>query len=232
MENETNQRIFNVQKILYDSEKTKGSPRRFKKAKTLLDEARHNYSLVLLGQGTHNIEYAIKLLNVANNKAEQAMAAVDKGYKPKEFRTNITCTSLCHVGMEKRTVPFNDIKFSHETHALGNGMKCSDCHSPRENHGKTFLKNCATCHHGKEIKKVSCGDCHVYVKRLIEGKGGSESKRSPARNWVRSNASTAIRAVASKKKDTFDTIKKRCIECHDPSYGEMAVRWKAAMRNC
>ena len=36
------------------------------------------------------------------------------------------------------------------------------------------------------------------------------------------------RGVAAKKKDTFDAIKKRCIECHDQSYGEMAVRWKTA----
>jgi exonuclease VII small subunit len=35
------------------------------------------------------------------------------------------------------------------------------------------------------------------------------------------------RGVAAKKKDTFDAIKKRCIECHDQSYGEMAIRWKA-----
>jgi hypothetical protein len=33
--------------------------------------------------------------------------------------------------------------------------------------------------------------------------------------------------VLAKKKDTFDGIKKRCIECHDQSYGEMVVRWKA-----
>jgi hypothetical protein len=32
--------------------------------------------------------------------------------------------------------------------------------------------------------------------------------------------------VTAKKKDTFDAIKKRCIECHDQSYGEMVVRWK------
>ena len=50
-ENETNQRIFNVQKILYESEKTKGGPAEFKKAQNLLNEARHNYSFVLLGQG-------------------------------------------------------------------------------------------------------------------------------------------------------------------------------------
>ncbi len=34
------------------------------------------------------------------------------------------------------------------------------------------------------------------------------------------------RGVLVKRKDTFDAIKKRCIECHDQSYGELLVRWK------
>ena len=227
IENETNQRIFNVQKILYEVEKTRGGTADFKKAQNLLNEARQNYSFVLLGKGVHNIEYAFKLLNVANNKTEQVLAVLNKGYKPREFKTEITCTTLCHVGMEKRTVPFNDIKFSHETHVAGNGLKCSDCHSPRENHGKTFQKNCADCHHGKEVKKVKCEDCHISVKRLVQGKGGIGVKERPSSKLDVVECIDCHRGVVAKKKDTFDAIKKRCIECHDQSYGEMAGRWKA-----
>jgi nitrate/TMAO reductase-like tetraheme cytochrome c subunit len=227
-ENESNQRIFNVQKVLYDFEKTRRGAADFKKAQNLLNEARHNYSFVLLGKGVHNIEYSFKLLNAANNKTEQALAAIDKGYKPKEFQTQMTCTTLCHVGVEKRTVPFNDIKFSHETHVTGKSLKCSDCHAPRENHGKTFQKNCADCHHGKEMKKVKCEDCHVSVKRMVQGKGGIGVKERPSNKLDVVECMDCHRGVAAKKKDTFDAIKKRCIECHDQSYGEMAVRWKTA----
>ena len=225
-ENETNQRIFNVQQMLFDVEKTKGGSPAFKKAQNLLNEARHNYSLVLLGKGTHNVEYAFKLLNAANRRTDLASAAMDKNYKPRESQLQMTCTTLCHVGIETRAVLFNDIKFSHETHVAGNGMKCSDCHSPRENHGKTYLQNCARCHHGKEVKKVSCGECHVYVKRLIEGKGSIGVKERPSNKLGVVECIDCHRGVAAKKKDTFDAIKKRCIECHDQSYGEMAVRWK------
>ena len=49
MESDTNQRIFAVQNALFDLEKTGASSTRFKKAQHLLNEARHNYSLVLLG---------------------------------------------------------------------------------------------------------------------------------------------------------------------------------------
>jgi nitrate/TMAO reductase-like tetraheme cytochrome c subunit len=227
-ENETNQRIYKVQRILYESEKKKGGASDFKKAQNLLNEARHNYSFILLGKGVHNIEYAFKLLNSANNKTEQALAVFDKSYKPKEFKTQMTCTTLCHVGMEKRTVPFNEIRFSHETHVMGNGLKCSDCHSPRENHGKTILKNCAGCHHGKEITKVTCEDCHISVRRLVQGTGGIGVKERPSNKLDIVECIDCHRGVSVKKTETFDAIKKRCIECHDQSYGEMAVRWKTA----
>lgn len=227
-ENETNQRIFNGQKLLYDLEKSRGASSDFKKGQNLLNEARHNYSFVLLGKGVHNIEYAFKLLNAANNKTEQALAVINKNYKPREFKIQMTCTTLCHVGMERRIVPFNDVKFSHETHVAGSGLRCSDCHSPRENHGKIFQKNCAGCHHGKEVKSLKCDDCHVSVKRLVQGKGGIGVKERPSNKLDVVECVDCHRGVSAKKKDSFEAIKKRCIECHDQSYSEIAVRWKTA----
>ena len=227
-ENESNQRIFNVQKALYEFERANGSTALFKKAQNLLNEARHNYSFVLLGKGVHNIEYAFKLLNAASNKTERALAIIDKDYKPQEFQTRMSCTSLCHVGIERRTVPFNDIKFSHETHIADKGLKCLDCHAPREKHGKTFMKICAGCHHGGGIKKVKCEDCHVNIKRLIQGKGGIGVKERPSNKLDVVECVDCHQSVLVKKKGTFDAIKKRCIECHDQSYGEMVIRWKAS----
>jgi nitrate/TMAO reductase-like tetraheme cytochrome c subunit len=230
-ENESNQRIFNVQRALYEFEKSNGSTVPFKKAQNLLNEARHNYSFVLLGKGVHNIEYTFKLLNAAGNKTEQALAIIDKEYKPQEFQTRMSCTSLCHVGIERRTVPFNDIKFSHETHIAGKGLKCLDCHSPREKHGKTFMKTCAGCHHGRGIKKVKCEDCHVNIKRIIQGKGGIGVKERPSNKLDVVECVDCHQSVLVKKKGTLDAIKKRCIECHDQSYGEMVIRWKATSEN-
>ncbi|MBS3906334.1 MAG: cytochrome c3 family protein [Syntrophaceae bacterium] len=224
--NETSQRLSNVQAILQEAEKDQARSPEFKKAQNLLNEARHNYNFVHLGKGAHNIEYAFKLLNVANNRTEQALAALDRNYKLKEFKTEMTCTSLCHIGIEKRTVPFNDVKFSHETHVLTKKMKCMDCHSSRENHGKTFLKNCNACHHGEKIKKVKCEDCHISVKRLVQGKGGIGVKERPSSKLDVVECIECHRGVPAKKKDTLDAIKKRCIECHDQSYGEMLTRWK------
>jgi hypothetical protein len=227
MESDTNQRVFAVQNALFDLEKTAGSSTRFKKAQHLLNEARHNYSLVLLGKGVHNIEYAVRLLNVANNKTEQALTAIDSNHTPREFQTQMTCTTLCHVGIEKRSVPFNEIKFSHETHSTGLGMKCSDCHSPRENHGKTTLKNCGQCHHGRDVRKVSCEQCHVAVKKLLQGKGGLGVKDSPSVKLNVTKCTDCHTGTMAKQKDSFDKLQKRCVKCHDESYGELAAEWRS-----
>jgi nitrate/TMAO reductase-like tetraheme cytochrome c subunit len=231
VENGTNQRIFHVQNVLYEFEKANGSTAPFRKAQNLLNEARHNYSFVLLGKGVHNIEYAFKLLNAASNKTEQALAIIDKDHEPQEIQTRMSCTSLCHVGIEKRSVPFNDIKFSHQTHVVGKGLKCLDCHAPREKHGRTFMKTCAGCHHGRGMKRVKCEDCHANIKRLIQGKGGIGVKERPSNKLDVVECVDCHRNVLAKKKGTFDAIKKRCIECHDQSYGEMVVRWKATSEN-
>jgi len=179
-----------------------------------------------MGKGVHNVEYAIKLLNVANNRTEQVMAVLDPNYKPQELQAQMTCTTLCHVGIEKRNVPFNDIKFSHGSHT-GSGLKCSDCHSPRENHGKTVLAICVKCHHGKQIQKVSCENCHVFVKRLVYGKGGIGVQEKPSVKLDKVQCVDCHPGVTARKKDTLDAIQKRCVECHDQSYGDMAAQWKA-----
>lgn len=231
MENETNQRIFNAQRVLYEFGKTRRGSPEFKKAQKLLNEARHNYNFVLLGKGAHNIEYALKLFNEASNKSEQVIAVLNKNYKPKEFYSRMNCTALCHIGMERRTVPFNDTKFSHEKHVVRNQLKCLDCHSPRQNHGKTFLKICVECHHGKAQKKVRCEDCHISVKRLLEGREGIGVKERPSIKLEILECVDCHPGVTQKKKESFDTIKKRCIECHDPSYGDKAIQWKNTYEN-
>jgi hypothetical protein len=84
------------------------------------------------------------------------------------------------------------------------------------------------CHHEKGKKKVKCEDCHISVKRLIQGKGGIGTKERPSNKLDVVECIDCHRGVPAKEKDTFNTIKKRCIECHDQSYGEVAVRWKTA----
>jgi len=61
----------------------------------------------------------------------------------------------------------------------------------------------------------------------MEGKGGLGVKEKPSKKLGVVECVECHKGVVSKKKDTLDTIKKRCVECHDQGYGEMALRWKA-----
>jgi formate-dependent nitrite reductase cytochrome c552 subunit len=63
---------------------------------------------------------------------------------------------------------------------------------------------------------------------LIQGKGGIGIKERPSNKLDVVECIDCHRGVSAKKKDPFDAIKKQCVECHDQSYGEMVVRWKAA----
>jgi len=225
--NEVNSRLFTVQRKLYEAQKRGVEKHRIKKAQDLINEARHNYTFSLMGKGVHNIEYALKLLNHANNNTEEALALIEKGYRPKEYTTQYTCTGLCHVGLGKLLVSFNEIHFPHEPH-MGMDLQCLDCHSPSEKHGETYLKNCAECHHGEGTGEVTCGDCHLSVKRLFYGKTGIDVEDLPSIKADVVECVDCHRSIVEGIRESFTGIKTNCIKCHDESYGEMAEKWKAA----
>lgn len=225
-ENEVNGRIFSVQRKLYEAGKAGVDDQSLKRAQNLINEARHNYTFCLMGKAVHNVEYALKLLNHANNNTEEALARIEKGYRPQEHKTGYTCTGLCHVGLEKRLVAFNEIRFSHGTHVQMD-LKCLDCHSPRERHGKTYLKNCAQCHHGKGEGEVKCEDCHLSVKRLFYGKTGIGVEELPSVKADVVECADCHRSIVEGQRESFKAIKANCIKCHDESYGKMAENWKS-----
>jgi hypothetical protein len=61
----------------------------------------------------------------------------------------------------------------------------------------------------------------------MEGKGGIGIKDRPSNKLGVVACVDCHRGVASKKKDTYEAIKKRCVECHDESYGELVAQWKS-----
>jgi len=62
----------------------------------------------------------------------------------------------------------------------------------------------------------------------VEGKGGIGAQERASVKFGVVECTDCHRAVPEKKKESPENIKKRCVECHDQSYGEMLVRWKAA----
>jgi len=170
----------------------------------------------------------MRLLNYARNNTEKATALIEDGYRPIEHQTDFTCMGLCHVGLEKRLVRFNEIQFHHGNH-MRMELQCLDCHSPREKHGNTHLTNCAGCHHGAGAGEVTCGDCHLNVKRLFFGKTGIGVEDLPSLKADVVECIDCHRSVTEGIKESLASIKTYCIQCHDESYGDIAERWKSTV---
>ncbi len=229
LENDLNRRIFKVQRELYDAKAGTPEERDLRRAESLLNEARHNFSFILLGKGVHNIEYAIKLLNHARNNTEEALALLREGYQPKEVETRYTCTSLCHDGIEDQKVTFGRTAFPHRPH-LGD-MDCTDCHSPRtgarEDHGETYFKKCDICHHGEGAGKVECIDCHEAVGNVFQGRTAIGVEASPSFKVGITECGDCHQGVPEGLESGLRQIREACIGCHEESYGEIVSDWKS-----
>jgi nitrate/TMAO reductase-like tetraheme cytochrome c subunit len=223
VENDLNQRMFEVQSELYRARKNAPGEKNLRRAESLLNGARHNFSFVLLGRGTHNIEYAIKLLNHARNNTEEAMAILRENYRPQEVETRHTCTSLCHDGIEDWSVPFGQSAFPHRPHLAD--MDCTDCHSTRASHGQTRISACDVCHHGKGVGRVKCLDCHGEVGRVFYGETAIGVEDSP---WFKVDVigcRDCHRRILEGLDSGIEQVKAECVKCHDNAYGEVLSEW-------
>jgi hypothetical protein len=227
-EDDSNKRVFEVQQILFDSDEETRRSGRLKQAQNLINEARHNLNFVLMGKGHHNVEYALKLLNVANRKVEEAKSILVPGYKPHKItRLLHGCTTLCHTEIAQKSVPFGKVDFPHEPHVIGSDLDCLACHASREEeHGKTLMKDCKSCHHGEGMGKVGCEDCHPLAAQLIRGEsfGAVEATPSPKDEVV--ECADCHMEVAEGKETTREAMKNACIDCHEEKYGALMLDWE------
>ena len=227
-EDDSNKRVFEMQQILFDADKEMRRSGRLKRAQNLINEARHNLNFVLMGKGHHNIEYALKLLNVTNRKVEEAKSILVPGYKPHEI-TPIPhdCTTLCHTEIKHKTVPFGKVDFPHEPHVIGSALECLACHASREEeHGKTLMKNCKSCHHGEGMGKVGCEDCHPLAARLVQGELFGEVEATPSSMAEVVECVDCHLEVSEGKPTTGEALKQTCIDCHEEKYGALLLDWE------
>ena len=142
------------------------------RADSLLRLAEENVNVVRIGRAAHNVGHADQLLRAAMDFVREAVTAgalpytvpaVDLGPAMSE-----NACMACHIGVERRTVGFQQTTFGHERHVLLAGLACADCHTPLEEHGGTTLRSdaaCDACHH-PSIGGQNCAACH-------EGPGGA-----------------------------------------------------------
>ena len=209
-----------------------GSP----EATKLYEVAQKNYLFVKNSYGIHNIDYALGLLADSRNRCEKAKAIADSSYKAKAITSPTGCTELCHSCVEcieTKPVPFGDVQFPHDVHVVDEGLECLECHSSRDHHGRTILKNCKDCHHGSGNGAVECADCHSATYNLIHGQNACDDISCDIKGTASSMAAEVSCAdchhEVGKDEDMTDAaLKQACIECHDDdsSYGKMVDEWR------
>lgn len=195
-----------------------------RRAKTLLGEARFNYSFVKMAHGIHNIEYALKLLNVSDKKAAEAIS-LSTGQKLAVGDIKMGCAEMCHSYIKQNKVKLVDATFSHGVHVGDLGLDCLECHSPRWDHGKTVMKNCNQCHHGQN--PVNCVNCHKTETDLYTGVGGEALPATPSFKIAADVKCKDCHAeVDQGKVSNLASIKAKCVGCHDDKIVAKLDAWK------
>lgn len=155
--------------------------------KMFFADAETNFKLVKEGNGVHNIDYAISLLENISKNIEGINARLgNKNYRVRRGKLltddNEYC-NLCHFAIQPKPVEmFQNDKFPHQTHMKF--LTCTKCHS-REVHKKIIVTKevCESCHKNfskipdvikyKSVsfshklhtsrKEIECRTCHTSV---------------------------------------------------------------------
>ena len=200
---------------------------KYRKADALVGEARFNHSFVAMAKGIHNIEYALRLLNVADKKAVEAMNLVQATRLPPVPDLKLGCAEMCHSYIKSNKVKLVDAVFPHGTHVSDLGLDCLDCHTPRWNHGKTVMKNCNECHHADN--PIACVNCHKEESDLYTGVGGEGIPKTPSFKIELDVTCKDCHADVKKgKKSDLAAVKKLCVECHDEKMKDKADEWMSS----
>jgi len=135
-----------------------------------LKDAFYNLNMVKVGQGIHNVDYAVKLLEKAIDFANEAL--VSKGLRPFKkpwisLKAEARICTRCHHGIEEKRGEIFGTPFNHRTHISEKHFNCDECHRPHEEKPKGEIlkfdkRGCIPCHHKPEIKR-ECITCHRSV---------------------------------------------------------------------
>jgi len=115
-----------------------------------------NFNLVKVGNGVHNIDYALRLLeNISNNIEGIAGSLGNKNYKVtkgKLLTDESEYCNLCHFTIKPKSInKFGEEDFPHQTHVTF--LSCTKCHSRTEHKKITVTKDdCQSCH--KNFSKI------------------------------------------------------------------------------
>jgi hypothetical protein len=196
----------------------------------MLASAEHNVTLVRLGGGVHNIDYARDALDAATSAINRAMALIGSRYRAQPPRGAVplpaqTCLQ-CHESAPTADIPVFDLTFSHQKHVVDARLNCTKCHDdvppsdPQHGRRRITAADCRSCHakehlaphprgwpstHGPQgkAKPESCRVCHTADWCL--SCHGTPMPHGP--NWLKpAHGKTATASPAV------------CGKCHRPEF--------------
>jgi len=147
----TDYRAF-IKKAKKDLKQISGGKKALVKARAALSQAEFNYNFVRDGKMSHNIQYAVHLLNSAVADFESAMQQVNNNYKAPPagdgLNPNNVCQIFCHgQATFSNTVDYDGDELPHTLHVEDMELSCNSCHDIKE-HGTTAINEevCSECH--------------------------------------------------------------------------------------
>ncbi len=187
-------------------------------ARRLYEEAAYDASLALQdgSDGAHNLPYARRLLAKAAEDVATAWKALDPASTAPRIEvgprvaSKEDCTTLCHVGIEKRQVTEAfGYGFSHPAHVVKAALDCVTCHA-KTPHGTVTVRpqDCASCHHPKSEDTKQCVACHTDVARVQSH--AVEGVSSPPMQ----DLDCVVCHTAIQKGHKREDVKAACIDCH------------------
>jgi hypothetical protein len=186
-------------------------------AQPLLD-AQANLHLVELGQGVHNMDYALDILAANHALLNAALAVQGQAPLPASWETlpyQSDCLR-CHQGIETRRGLFKGRDFPHRPHVVQAGLDCIGCHRPHEERDPTEVASlspadCAACHHVPGLlAEKECARCHSPVfRQVMEYRGEEFSHRLHVEEEELACLDCHTRQNSPGLKQDF------CADCHD-----------------
>lgn len=140
-----------LQTVKADFKTMGGSKKARTRVRRALTTAEQNFKFVVDGHISHNVWYAMILLNSSADSIQAAMLEAKKSYAAPDragFSVGDNCRTLCHgKTLFPEFVQHEGGELPHEMHITEFDLGCKSCHSVTE-HGRT------------EIQLLVCEECH------------------------------------------------------------------------
>lgn len=164
-------------------------------------------------------------------------SGMNKGEFAKSINTSpfptTSCIDRCHVNYLAYHTMYQKKVFRHKAHSPDKGLGCHQCHNNdpvnKKTHGNLVIQNkdCWICHHKKLKDNGDCLKCHSEVKQYINGSIQNIGTKVPdwMSNWVSCTDCHRLESHGN----SFKSVRKYCIECHNPDYGLLYDAWKKVL---